>query len=175
MPNMSEANRHPFLMLYVLFNELVIPELKMEQYENVQRHYKSEIERPSVEAMVSRLLMGNIPAWPLEEHRTIHDAYLQDQGRRDCLKLPLILRASISLALAERYRVLGKKEEAQTLIATAVDNYPGYSPFSQIEQSLNANQEIPWEVRVHSTQQLHKSVAKRLSPGGTVATSDVSD
>ena len=162
-------------MLYTLFNELVIPEMKMEQYENVQRRYQSEIERPSVEAMVLHILMGTIPEWSLEKHQAAHDAYLRGQGRRDCLKLPPILRASLSLALAERHRVTGETEQALVLISTAVENYPGYSPFSQLEQSFSSNQEIPWKIQAHSMQLAPDPVAERLSPGRAIVTSDVSD
>ena len=150
LPTMSETSRSPFLTLYTLFNELVIPEMKMEQYEQVQTRYKSEIKRPSVEAMVLHLLRGTIPEWSLEKHQAVHDAYLRDQGRRSCLKLPPILRSSLSLALAERYRVTGNTEQAHALISTAVENYPGYSPFSQLEQSFSTNQQIPWKVQVQS-------------------------
>lgn len=175
LPNMSETNRSPFLMLYTLFNELVIPEMKMEQYEKVQRRYQSEIERPSVESMVLHLLLGTIPKWSMEKHQAVHDAYLRGQSRRDCLKLPPILRASLSLALAERHRVTGKTEQALALISTAVENYPGYGPFSQLEQSFSSNQEIPWKVQAHSMQLAPDPVAERLSPGRAIVTSDVSD
>ena len=110
LPNMSETHRRAFLALYVLFNKLAIPEMRMASLEHMLSSHQSEMERPSVEAMLLHLLLGTDPAWSLEEHQAIHDAYLRDQGRRDCLRMPPAFKAGLSLALAERYRLSGNAE-----------------------------------------------------------------
>ena len=102
LPTMSETHRRTFLALYALFNKLAIPEMRMASLEHVLSSHQSEMERPSVEAMLLHLLLGTDPAWSLEEHQAIHDAYLRDQGRRDCLRMPPAFKAGLSLALAER-------------------------------------------------------------------------
>ena len=112
LPSIRETRRRPFLALYVLFNRLAITETPMENYDTVIARYGAAVESPCVEAMVLHLLQGTVPEWPLEEHQAIHDAYLRDQGKRNCLSLPPELKAGLSLALAERYRALGKAEHA---------------------------------------------------------------
>ena len=175
LPNMSETNRKPFLVLYVLFNELLIPETKLERYEEIRRRYKTEIEAPCAETMVLHLLLGTTQNWSLEKHQALHDAYLGGQGKRDRLKLPPILRSGLSLALAERYRVAEKTEQAHSLVSTAVENYPGYSSFSQLEASFSSDVEIPWKLVASSMNLSSDSVSERLSPGYALVASDVSD
>lgn len=174
LPNMSKTNRQPFLNLYVLFNELLIPETKLSRYDEIRRRYKAEIEDPSAETMVLHLLLGTIPKWSLEEHQAQHDAYLAGQGKRSRLKLPPILRSGLSLALAERYRVAEKTEQARALVSTAVENYPGYSPYIQLEASYSSDSEIPWRLDASSMKRAPDSVSERLSPGYALRASDVS-
>ncbi len=154
LSNVGEMNRKPFLVLYVLFKELVIPETKAERYGEIWSRYKSELESPCAETLVMHLLLGTHPNWSLERHQALHDAYLVSQGRRDHLKLPSILKAGLSLALAERYRVAGKMEQARSLVSIAVENYPGHSPFIQLEASFSGDVEIPWKLVNRSSMNL---------------------
>ena len=179
LPNMSEIHRRTFLALYVLFNKLAVPEMRMAGLENVLSRYQSEIERPSVETMLSHLLLGiepewSLPEWSLEEHQTIHDAYLRDQGKRDCLRMPPAFKAGLSLALAERYRLDGNTERARDLISAAVENNPGNTALCQMEQSFDTRQAIPWRIGVPLLRPAQGSVTDRLSAGRAIFASDVS-
>ena len=175
LPTMSETHRRAFLALYVLFNKLAIPEMRMASLEDVVSSHQSEMERPSVEAMLLHLLLGTDPAWSLEEHQAIHDAYLRDQGRRDCLRMPPAFKAGLSLALAERYRLSGNAEHARDLIFIAVENCPGDSALCQIEKCFDPKQAIPWKIRVPSLCPSQGPVTQRLSAGHAIFASDVSD
>ena len=172
LPNMSETQRRPFLALYVLFNRLVIPETLMENLEGIMKHYGTEVESPSVESMLSHLVLGTVPEWSLAEHQAVHDAYLRDQGKPSCLRIPSILKADLSLALAERYRFSGKAECARDLIATAVENYPGHVPLCQLEQTFDPGEMIDWRLSLHATP---RPVTERLSAGRAILESDISD
>jgi hypothetical protein len=174
LPNMSEIHRRTFLALYVLFNKLAVPEMRMAGLENVLSRYQSEIERPSVETMLSHLLLGTEPEWSLEEHQTIRDTYLRDQGKRDCLRMPPAFKAGLSLALAERYRLDGNTERARDLISAAVENNPGNTALCQMEQSFDTRQAIPWRIGVPLLRPAQGSVTDRLSAGRAIFASDVS-
>ena len=111
LPNVGEIKRRPFLILYVLFNELAIPETKVERYEEIRSRYESELKTPCVETLVMHLLLGTQANWSLERHQALHDTYLGSHGRRDSLRLPPILRAALSLAAG---RTLQGRREAGT-------------------------------------------------------------
>ena len=144
LPKMHVDQRRPFLTLYVLYNRLVIPTSNMKNFERVENRYGSELDSPSVEGMLTHLLSGTVPSWPLCEHRAVHDAYLKNQYKRLSLKIPPPLRAGLSLALAERYRVFGKNECARALISTAVENNPSDTSLLQLEETYDPEKTINW-------------------------------
>ena len=174
LPNASEIQRRPFLVLHILFNRLATPEMRMASREQVLGSYQSELECPSVEAMILHLLLGTMPNWPLEKQRDIHDAYLQDQGRRASLRIPPILRAGLSLALAERYRACGEEARARGLISTAVENCPGHPTLYNIEKTFDPREAIPWKVQVPQLSPAPDPVNERLQAGRAILASDVS-
>ncbi len=145
-PNMNKTQRRPFLALYILFNRLAMRGSPLKNVEVVEKKYEKELENPSVEAMLLHLLLGTVPNWSLAKHQAVHDGYLRDQGKRNCLRVPPGLRAGLSLALAERYRESGNTECARNLIATAVENLPGNAALLQREQNFDPAEPIDWRL-----------------------------
>ena len=141
-PNMNQDQRRPFLALYVLFNSLVSTDLKMDTA--LARKYIAEIEDPSPEAMLVKLLLDETPSWKLEEHEKVYLEYLRSQGKRSGLKAPPSLVAGCALEIAERFRVSGDVERAQKLITSAVENYPGHEPLYTLERTLDQEKPINW-------------------------------
>ena len=174
LPNASKAQRRPFLALYVLFNSLATQEMRMPSLEKVLGTHQSELDCPSVEAMILHLLLGKMPNWPLEKHQAIHDAYLRDQGRPASLRIPPILRPGLSLALAERYRACGEERHARDLISTAVENCPGHPTLCNIEEAFDPKEAIPWNVQVPQLRPVPDPVNERLQAGRAILASDVS-
>lgn len=145
--NMNPLQRRPFLALYVVYNLLVLSDAPMETLTAVTQTYRQELKDQSAETMISHLLLGATPDWPVEEHQTVHDVYLHALGKRSCLRVPKNLTAGLSLALAERYRASGNHNHAKALITTAVENYPGHQPLRHLEQSFDPDQAIhPFQV-----------------------------
>ena len=147
LPNIGKSRRRPYLALYILFNRLAMAETPMQNYDAVITRYREEVEHPSVEAMVVHLLLGTVPEWPLEEHHSVHDAYLRSHGKRNCLRIPRELRAGLSLDLATRYQAVGKAEHAHYLISTAVENHPGNDFLHQLETSFDPEKPINWRLK----------------------------
>lgn len=137
LPNMNADQRRPFLALYVVYNQLFLSDTPMEALMNVTQRYQQDLGEPSPETMLLHLLLGTDPRWSLEDHYAIHDSYLQNQGKRGCLRVPKTLIAGLSLALAERYRASRNPESAKALISTAIENYPGHEPLRQLEQAFD--------------------------------------
>ena len=144
LPQMNSTQRRPFLTIYFLYKRLVLPDTPMENLEKVNKRYLTEIERPSVVAMLLHLLLGTVPEWSIPEHNAVHDSYLRDQGKRSCLEIPRNLKARLTLALAERYRLAGKADHARDLISMAVENCPGNTALFQLEQTFDPELPISW-------------------------------
>ena len=175
LPNMSGTQRRPFLALYILFNRLVIPKSPMKNVEFFMKCHGAEVESPSVEALLLHLLLGTDPKWNLEEHQAVHDDYLRDQGKPSCLRIPPSLRASLSLALAERYRDSGNSEHARHLIATAVENHPGQADLCQLEQCFNPQEPVNWRLVDPSSHPTADPVTELPEAGHAIFQSDISD
>ena len=142
LQNMNAVQRRPFLALYVVYNQLFLSDTPMEALTNVTQRHRQELGEPSAETMILHLLLGTVPDWQIEDHHTAHDAYLRNQGKRGCLKMPKNLVAGLSLALAERYRLAGKPDRAKALISAAVENCPAHSPLQQLEEDFDPTKPI---------------------------------
>ena len=145
LPNMASANFRPFLTLYILFNELVLDDEPMENFEEIQERYASKFEGPSLESALIHLLTGNTPKWDLDQHREVHDAHISGKGRPSSLKVPRLLETGLTLQLAERYRSAGEVEAARSLVSMSVDNFPGNDDLRRLEQEFDEIQRIDWQ------------------------------
>ena len=104
LPGMNSDQRRPFLALYFAFNQSAPPHMQMKNIEVIKESYGSEIEKPSVEAVLMHLVGGSVPKWSLPEHQTVHDEYFRGAGKKNSLDVSPVLKAGLSLELAERYR-----------------------------------------------------------------------
>lgn len=143
LPQMSTHQRRPFVALYILYSSMV-RDGRMDNYDLIVERYGHELEDPSVEAMLTLLLLEHIPDWNLAEHQEVHDAYFREKHHRNGLRAPPALEASLCLALAERYRLAGNVIQARDLIICAVDNHPGHAPLWDLEQSFDPNETVSW-------------------------------
>lgn len=145
LPSMASGNLRPFLTLYILFNEVVLRDEPMENFEKIQQRYALEFEGTSLESALIHLLTGITPTWDLDQHREVHDAHISGKGRPSSLKVPRLLEAGLTLQLAERYRSAGEVEAARSLISMSVDNFPGNDDLRRLEQEFDERQRIDWQ------------------------------
>ena len=151
LPQMNTEQRRPFIALYVLFNQLALPPDTMDNYDRIVERYGPELEDPSLESMLTFLLLGTVPNWTLARHRGIHDDYFRRKSRKNGLKVLPTLEAGLCLTLAERYRQAGDMVQARLLISAAVENHPGHVPLLELEQDFDPAQEINWPNTVRTT------------------------
>ena len=146
LPNMNDEERRAALVLHRVFNRLVLgTDSSAEEPARVRQHSEL-LEGPSIEAMLLHLLLEAVPEWALDEHRTVHDDFLRNQGKKNCLKIPRLFRSRLSLVLAERYRQAGDSEQARNLISIAVENDPGRAELHQLETDYDPHASIRWRV-----------------------------
>ena len=173
LPGMSESQRRPFLALYVLFNKLVTPDTPMENFQSILKTYNTDLNVLSIEAMLMHALLGTLPKWSLSDHKDVHDDFLAQQAKPNCLRIPSDIKARLSLALAERYRASGSEETARALVSTAVENYPGNAPILKIEEPFDQRVPIDWKPQVPELQATPSPVNERLQAGRAILKSDV--
>ena len=143
LPQMSTHQLRPFIALYILYSSMV-RDGRMDNCDLILERYGHELDDPSVEAMLTLLLLEHIPDWDLDEHQEVHDAYFREKHHRNGLRVPPALEAGLCLALAERYRLAGNVIQARDLIIQAVDNHPGHAPLWDLEQSFDPNETVSW-------------------------------
>ena len=141
---MSEDLRRPFLAIYLLYNSILADDKKMSKLKDIREQYGSEIDKPSIESMLTHLLLGSAVDWSVVEHRRTHEAYFLQREDKTGLKMPRSLEAGISLALAERYRAEGDVENARELVKRAVENCPGHEALRSLEEEFNPTEEVDW-------------------------------
>ena len=151
LPQMNAEQRRSFIALYVLFNLLALQDEMMTNYDTTVEHYGNELDHPSLEAMLTSLLLNEVPDWTLEQQQEIHGEYFQQKNHRRGLRVPATLETGLSLSLAERYRLAGNARQARILVKSAVENHPGHVPLLELEQNFDPAQEINWMNTVRST------------------------
>ena len=144
LPQMNAQQRRPFIALYVLFNLMVLRDAKMENYDDIEERYGHELDNPSVESLLTFLLLGVDPEWTLAEHQGAHADYFRRKNRENGLRVPPALETGLCLTLAERYRLAGDVMQARALITSAVENHPGHVRLLDLEQNFHPAQEINW-------------------------------
>lgn len=144
LPEMSTDQRRSFIALYVLFNQRALRGEMMANYEDIVDQYGHELVDLSVESLLTFLLLGSDPEWTQAQRRDIHDAYFQQRGHRNGLRVRPILEAGLCLDLAERYRQEGDVAQALDLIRSAVENHPGHAALIELERNFDPDAAINW-------------------------------
>ncbi|MGA8612133.1 MAG: hypothetical protein WB760_10525 [Xanthobacteraceae bacterium] len=146
LPKLDAQKRRPFISLYYLYNKIVPKDKISANFAEVIQQYKNELFAPSPEALVTHHVLGSAAGWSLEESRTQYDYYFDHRNSSKGFRVPAIIEATMTLDLAERYRVSGEIDSARSLLAFAVDNFPyipkikelsiGFSPEAMIDSSI---------------------------------------
>ena len=144
LPNMNDAQRRPFVALYVIYNRVVLHDRPMKNFAKIHKQYGNVLEDPSIEALLVHLILRTVPDWTLEKHKKVHDKFYRDRGKSNSYQISAFLAAGLTLELAERYRLKGDAKRVHELIRVAVENCPGHVKLSQMEHSFEIGKEIDW-------------------------------
>lgn len=144
LPELSKAQRRPFIALYCLYNKVVPLENRATNFEETVRKHNEELAEPAVEALVTHLLLNVTPGWTLDQHHTVHDDYFEQRNQRNGFRAPGVFEAGFSLALAERYRAAGQPERALALVTFAAENLPTFIPLQMLEKEFDVSLTIDW-------------------------------
>lgn len=148
LPTMNVAQRRPYVALYLLFNYLAPETVRMPNFETVRGRYGPDLDEPSVESLITHLVLSIPLDWPLSDNRKAHDDYFRRRDRKNGVKIHRVLEAGLSLSLAERCRAAGDMVQARQLIGHAVENFPGHVPLRDLEGSFDGASTIDWKAAV---------------------------
>ncbi len=144
-PAMPEEWRRPFLALYFLYDGVLPVDKRMPNAGMIDERYGAELENPSIESMLTHLLLDSHIEWPIGTHICIHDTYFSQREKKLGLKVPRALEAAMSLSLAERYRAMGEVHKAREYIGLAVENYPGHKELMMLDKEFCPLNEVQWQ------------------------------
>ncbi|CAE6696497.1 hypothetical protein [Paraburkholderia domus] len=110
--------------------------------------YLSELDAESAEAFFLYVYEGRLPPWPAETCEALFNTYSRLRYREKRLNAGSLLGAAGLLAVAEKFRLAEKDNEARRLIARAVEEFPGMARLREFESGLEKS--LPsigwWEV-----------------------------
>lgn len=142
LPDSKKALRLPYLALYVLFNGVVSEEQREPISEPINRLIQQELFQPSAEALIVCTILGKIINWPLDIHHQELENYFKRRKSPSGLRFPRLFEAAMSLALAERYRLLGDLNKCREMVAVAVESHPGHQQLVQLEVDVTLDTPI---------------------------------
>jgi hypothetical protein len=141
------TQRLPMLAIYFIYNFIVPEELRREGCHKFVETYKSDFDAPSIVSLVTHLVTGQNPDWPLPVMDDLHARYFRERHHAKALKPGAILEAAFTLQLAEQNRSAGKFARARELITFAVETCPKHAGLRNFEASIQLNElaEIDWQ------------------------------
>lgn len=143
-PRITRDLRRPYLALMALFNWFAPNANRVEPAPQVADLIAGELGVPSTEALCCYCLTETMPDWTHAEHSETLLAYFRRRGRKNGYRLPRLLEAAVTLALAERYRLAGNLTEFRRWVSFAVENHPGNPTLLALESSLRDDQPLRW-------------------------------
>ena len=127
--------RLPMLALYLLFHFHVPASNQMPNAQAFIDAHDKELDTPSIESMVCHVLLEPTPQWSSKELEELRKQYSEQRYHKNGLSFGPLIETTVTLYLAESYRLEGNEERARQLINEAVDNLPGHQQLLQFEQA----------------------------------------
>ncbi|WP_242456925.1 hypothetical protein [Vibrio coralliilyticus] len=141
----KKEDKKPFMLLYILFNNLVGESQRLENADTFCARFEKQLKEPSPESLILHLLFNITPTWKLDAHNDCIVDYFKHRDNKLKFRCPTLIESGFALHLAERYRSSGDDTSARTFIAMAVENYPQHSGLHKFETEYNEKeQEISW-------------------------------
>jgi hypothetical protein len=146
LPDLNTVQRTPLVALYCLYNNFAPTEHRSPNFVQTVSRNQDVLAAPSVESLFVHLILGKVPDWSLDGHKTLLDCYFNQRNQKTGFRAPELFEAGLVLALAERYRAAGAFEDARSLLSFGADNAPNFQILSSIEREFDPEIAIDWGV-----------------------------
>ncbi|WP_168012082.1 hypothetical protein [Halomonas salinarum] len=145
LPQAAAVHRPALLLLHILYNLMVPPDLRTPGFDNFLSNHEAEATRPSIEAVIVSTVLNAHEEWTLEEHQVVLERYFTERTRPKGLHAPRLLEAAACLALAEKYRVAGDGSTTKLLVERAVEAHPAHVGLREFEAAYDGISVVDWQ------------------------------
>jgi len=136
--------RPPMLLLHILFNRMILPELQTSGCVEFCNKYEHILVGDTPDQLICLTLINKTDIWSIEVHDALHKAYFKQRVKKHGFRAPQHFEAAASLVLAERYRLSDDFASVRELISTAVENFPSCKKLHKLEKSFVEEHVIDW-------------------------------
>lgn len=146
VPKINAGKQSAMLALYGLFNSVVTPEQRMPNFQTFIDQHHVAATQPTPAALVAFSIIGETGIWSLGVHREALDEYFVKRATPKGVHAPRVFEAAMCLTLAERYRSIGRIDDAIQMVARAVESCPGTPALLELEASMDSATPIDWNI-----------------------------
>lgn len=134
--------RKPLLAIYFLWHNLLPPEFHMEAPEKLLGVARVELQKPSLHAFATGLLLGLEPPWTIDELLELVESREETLMSAKLNDLPARIDTALWICAARRLQQEEAHDLACTLISKAVGTSPGDPIVIALERSTNLGESI---------------------------------
>jgi hypothetical protein len=149
----TATDRLYLLTVYGIWHCAMAPQFHREDWRRLLGDYSAELDAATPTTLAAHVMLGIPLDWPVEKMVAARDAHVSAKGKNR-LEVPQVLDAAIDLTVAEALRASGDEAGAKTLIAAAVESYPGCEALITFEALALQNSPlhpIDWEVHLRAS------------------------
>ena len=139
--NNNEKKQLPLIMLYAVYNKLVVEESRSKNYVNVIEKYRDLIEKPSIESLSYYLVSGNYIPWGIEKIIEIYDAYEKTRNKKGSIELGGTNETILLTTIINNYSEIDE-DLYKKYLSKLVGIHPGNKYISSIFNNFVENQNM---------------------------------
>ncbi|MBH3406664.1 hypothetical protein I5P86_16510 [Pseudomonas glycinae] len=106
-------------------------------------------DAPSIQAMISKAMMGIDTEWSYSEHEEIFESYYSTRLKKTGFRVTKRLEAGLGLAFAEKLRQSGEHERAVAQLRSSADNFPNMKVIRELSDNYDPDKAIKWLVIIY--------------------------
>jgi len=144
LPQAPRENKPALYALHTLFNGVAPQEFQSPSWHSFMERYSHIGDEPVGEILIARTFFDTTGQWKLDRHQEAFNHYWEWRVKKTGFHAPRFFEAAASLALAERYRQTGCEDRYRTLIAHAVECYPGHEGLLRLEEEFDHDKPVLW-------------------------------
>lgn len=145
LSQMNDKNRRPYVAITVIAKMFLPTDFHAKNQDRLIEKWGNILENPSIESLLVHALCKTPPAWPHSVHESIIMEHLRLRSKKSGFSFPRRFDAAMILALAERYRVEGAWENAQTYLQCACEEFPEFQELRDLMNRSNPTTDLHFD------------------------------
>lgn len=134
------------IAIYALWHGITAPGIHRPESDQFLAKHSQVLQEPGIEAFCVGLLSGQMPTWTVAEWTELADGRRDDRRREKDPSLPAKIDAALHVWSAAELIAAGRRDEALSCVANAVEELPGDEQLIEWEQKLRAGEEATFDM-----------------------------